>query len=373
MAAAEGRSRRGAGVRKLRKIVHIDADAFFAAVEQRDNPQLRGKAIAVGSDSERGVVATASYEARRYGVGSAMPSRMARERCPHLIFVRPRFDAYREASQHMREIFGRYTDLVEPISIDEAYLDVSEPLKGPASATVIAGLIRRDVEKELRLTVTAGVSYCKFLAKLASGLEKPDALNVILAQEAPALIAALPVSRIHGIGPRTQERLHQLGIHTGADLKRMSAEQLNRLFGKNGQRYFELARGIDERPVDPDITRKSVSAEDTFGADLETVPELELEVPVLAAGVARRLSNAGVMARGVSVKVKYRDHTIMTRQQLLPLPVAGAGQLAAVAVQILRERFDPLPQPVRLLGVGAYELQESPFQLPLFPDWQPGG
>ena len=356
----------------MRKIVHIDADAFFAAVEQRDNPGLRGKAIAVGSDSERGVVATASYEARRYGVGSAMPSRMARERCPHLIFVKPRFEAYREASGHMREIFHRYTDLVEPISIDEAYLDVTDPLTGPPSATVIAGLIRADIRRELNLTVTAGVSYCKFLAKLASGLKKPDELNVILKHEAADIIAALPVSRIHGVGPKTAERFHQLGVHMGAHLKNMTEDQLVRLFGKHGRRYFELVRGIDDREVDPDTVRKSVSTEDTFAADLETIPELELEVPVLARGVARRLRQAGIMARGVSVKVKFSDHTIMTRQQLLPVPVAESGQLEAVAVQILRERFDPLPQPVRLLGVGAYDLQETPFQLPLFPDWQPG-
>lgn len=351
--------------------MHIDADAFFAAVEQRDNPALRGRPIAVGHDTERGVVATASYEARRYGVGSAMPSRMARERCPRLIFVTPRLDAYREASRHMRDIFRRYTDLVEPISIDEAYLDVTEPLMGPPSATLIAELIRNDIRRELNLTVTAGVSYCKFVARLASGLKKPDALNVILETEAPDMIAALRVDRIHGIGPKTAARLHGLGIHTGADLRGMSRNRLERLFGRNGLRYFELVRGIDMRAVNPDAVRKSVSTEDTFAADLETVPELELEVPPLATGLARRLQRAGIMARGVSVKVKFADHSIMTRQQLLPLPVSERVQLEAVAVQILRERFDPLPQPVRLLGLGAYDLQEMPFQVPLFPDWQP--
>lgn len=271
----------------------------------------------------------------------------------------------------MRDIFRRYTHLVEPISIDEAYLDVTEPLQGPPSATLVAELIRNDIRRELNLTVTAGVSYCKFVARLASGLKKPDALNVILETEAPDMIAALRVDRIHGIGPKTAARLHGLGIHTGADLRGMSENRLERLFGRNGLRYFELVRGIDTRAVNPDAVRKSVSTEDTFAADLETVPELELEVPPLATGLARRLQRAGIMARGVSVKVKFADHSIMTRQQLLPLPVSERVQLEAVAVQILRERFDPLPQPVRLLGLGAYDLQEMPFQVPLFPDWQP--
>ncbi len=355
----------------MRKILHIDADAFFAAVEQRDNPELRGKPIAVGSDSARGVVATASYEARRYGVGSAMPSRMARERCPQLIFVRPRFEVYREVSSQMREIFSRYTSLVEPLSIDEAYLDVTEPLQGPPSATLIARLIRAEVERETGLTVTAGVSYCKFLAKLASGMRKPDALNVILREDADEILRALPVGRIHGIGPRTEERLHNMGIRTGGDLRALTEEQLQHRFGKQGEQYYRLVRGIDDRPVDPSGVRKSVSSEETFPDDLESIAELELELPAIATSVARRLNRARALGRGVNVKLKYADHTVVTRQLLLPLPVSSAGQLQAVARQILRERFVELQQPVRLLGIGVYELLEAPYQLPLFTDWQP--
>lgn len=357
----------------MRKILHIDADAFFAAVEQRDNPELRGRPIAVGSDSARGVVATASYEARRFGVGSAMPSRMALERCPQLIFVKPRFEVYRAVAEQLREIFARYTPLVEPLSIDEAFLDVSEPLRGPPSATLIAQLIRRDVQQETGLTVTAGVSYCKFLAKLASGMRKPDALNVILKEDAAGILRSLPVERIHGIGPRTAARLHAIGIRTGGDLQALSQEQLAHRFGKQGEQYWRLVRGIDDRPVDPSGVRKSVSSEETFSADLETLEELELELPVIAASVARRLNRARTLGRGVSVKLKYADHTIVTRQLLLPLPVSSAEQLEAVARQILRERFAVLEQPVRLLGIGVYELLEAPFQLPLFADWQPGG
>lgn len=352
--------------------MHVDADAFFAAVEQRDNPGLRGKPIAVGSDSARGVVATASYEARRYGVGSAMSSRMALERCPQLIFVRPRFEVYRAVAEQMREIFSRYTSLVEPLSIDEAFLDVTEPLKGPPSATIIAGLIRRDIRRETGLTVTAGVSYCKFLAKLASGMRKPDQLNVILREDADGILRSLPVERIHGIGPRTAARLHAIGIRTGGDLRELSQEQLVQRFGKQGEHYWRLVRGIDERPVDPSGVRKSVSSEETFSADLETLEELELELPAVAVSVARRLNRSRTLGRGVSVKLKYADHTIVTRQQLLPLPVSSAGQLEAVARQILRERFTELEQPVRLLGIGVYELLEAPYQFPLFEDWQPG-
>lgn len=355
----------------MRKILHIDADAFFAAVEQRDNPELRGKPIAVGSDSARGVVATASYEARRFGVGSAMPSRMALERCPQLIFVRPRFEAYRAVSLQMRAIFARYTELVEPLSIDEAFLDVTEPLRGPPSATLIARMIREDIQRETGLTVTAGVSYCKFLAKLASGMRKPDALNVILKADADKFLRELPVERFHGIGPRTAARLHAIGIRTGADLRALSEEQLVHRFGKQGEQYYRLVRGIDDRPVDPSGVRKSVSSEDTFQADLETIEELELELPAIAAAVARRLNNSKTLGRGVSVKLKYADHTIVTRQLLLPLPVSSAEQLEAVARQILRQRIVALEQPVRLLGIGVYELLEAPYQLPLFTDWQP--
>ncbi|HEX7003499.1 MAG TPA: DNA polymerase IV [Trueperaceae bacterium] len=353
----------------MRRILHIDADAFFAAIEQRDDPKLRRRPVAVGAESARGVVLTASYEARKFGVGSAMPSRMARERCPELVFVPPRFDAYREAGEAIREIFGRYTELVEPVSIDEAYLDVSDPKIGPPSGTLIARRIKADIVRETRLTVSAGVSYCKFLAKLASGWQKPDGLTVLTPDDAERVLARLPVERIHGVGPRTSQKMHELGIHDGSDLRKQSEEFLLEKFGKVGAHYYRLARGMDDRPVDPNSVRKSVSSEETFELDIATLTELAEELPPLAQGVARRLERAGLMGRGVVLKVKYSDHSVVTRQLLLPLPVRSAGQILEVAHHILFEKLE-LEQPVRLLGVGVYELQEGELlQPPLFPEW----
>jgi DNA polymerase-4 len=355
----------------MRRIIHIDADAFFAAVEQRDDPRLRGKPVAVGYDSPRGVVATASYEARRFGVGSAMPTRMAKERCPHLIFVAPRFNAYREAAEQVRGIFFRYTDLVEPISIDEAFLDVTNPRMGPPSGTLVAKRLKAEIVRETRLTVSAGVSYCKFLAKLASGWQKPDGLTVWAPDVVPGILESLPVERIYGVGPRTALKLHALGIRTGGDLRLRTEEFLVGQFGKVGSHFYRLARGIDDRPVDPTSVHKSVSSEETFEVDLHTLEELEQELPALSEGVARRLERAGAMGRGVVVKLKSSDHTVLTRQTLLPLPVRTAPQILEVARYILHEKF-VLEQPVRLLGVGVYELQEGELlQPPLFPEWSP--
>lgn len=359
----------------MRRILHIDADAFFAAVEQRDFPHLRGKPVAVGGDYARGVLTTASYEARRYGVGSAMPSRMAKERCPGLIIVPPRFEVYRDVARQMREIFARYTDLIEPLSIDEAFLDVTNPLRGPKSGTLIAQLIRTDIYRETGLTVTAGVSYCKFLAKLASGMDKPDGLTVIVREEADAILERLPVERIHGVGPRTTVKLHDMGIRTGGDLRARSEEELVARFGKVGAHYHRLAHGIDDRPVDPAVERKSVSSEETFATDFDSLEELERELPALAEDVARRLGRSGASGRGVAVKIKYADHTIVTRQQVTPLPVSTGAQIFEAARTILWEKFQ-LEQPVRLLGVGVYDLIEGePVQAPLFPDlnWAAAG
>lgn len=355
----------------MRRILHVDADAFFASVEQRDQPRLRGRPVAVGWDSPRGVVAAASYEARRFGVRSAMPTGMARERCPHLIFVTPRFDAYRKAAEQIRGIFARYTDLVEPISIDEAFLDVTEPKLGPGSGTIIARRIKADILRETRLTVSAGVSYCKFLAKLASGWSKPDGLTVWPPEVVEEILASLPVERIYGVGPRTAAKMRELGIHDGGDLRLQSEEFLVSKFGKVGRHFFLLARGIDERPVDPNSVHKSVSSEVTFAADLHTVADLEQALPELGEGVARRLERAGLMGRGVVLKAKWSDHSLVTRQTLLPLPIRSAPQILAVARYLLHEKLR-LEQPVRLLGVGVYELQEGELlQPPLFPDWIP--
>src|SRR4051794_39832718 len=260
-----------------RKVIHIDMDAFFASVEQRDNPDLRGKAVAVGGERERGVVTAASYEARRFGVRSAMPSVTARRKCPDLIFVKPRFDVYKAVSSQIRAIFADYTPLIETLSLDEAYLDVTENLKGIASATQIAHEIRARIRAETGLTASAGVSYNKLLAKLASDQNKPDGLFVITPRMGPAFVEALPVGRFHGVGLATEARMHRLGIRTGADLKAQSVAVLEQHFGKAGPYFHDIARGVDRRPVCPDRIRKSVGAETTFVRDLVRSDKMRVE------------------------------------------------------------------------------------------------
>ena len=260
----------GASPGALRKIIHIDMDAFYASVEQRDNPELRGQPVAVGGSQERGVVAAASYEARKFGVHSAMPSVIAKRKCPGLIFVKPRFDAYKAVSLQIWEIFAEYTPIIEPLSLDEAYLDVTENLKGIVSATWIAKEIRVRIRAETQLTASAGVSYNKFLAKLASDHHKPDGLFVITPEMGPAFVETLPVRRFHGIGPATAKKMEQLGIRIGLELRAQSLGLLREHFGKAGSYYYWAARGIDERPVRADRMRKSVGAENTFAADLFT-------------------------------------------------------------------------------------------------------
>ena len=245
----------------MRKILHVDMDAFYASVEQRDRPELRGRPVAVGSASERGVVMTASYEARRFGVGSAMPTARALRLCPELVVVPARFEAYRAVSAEIRTIFERYTDLVEPLALDEAYLDVTEPKRGPASATLLAQHIKADIRSETHLTASAGVSTGKFLAKVASALDKPNGLTVIPPERAEAFLAELPIERFHGVGPRTAERMRALGIHDGGDLRAFDPHELTRIFGKLGRFLHEVARGIDERPVVSHREPKSLGAE----------------------------------------------------------------------------------------------------------------
>jgi DNA polymerase-4 len=249
---------------RQRKIIHIDMDAFYASVEQRDNPELRGKSVAVGGSRERGVVAAASYEARAFGVHSAMPSVTAKRRCPDLIFVTPRFDVYKAVSLQIRAIFAEHTSIIEPMSLDEAYLDVTGNLKGVASATQIAVDIRAKIRRETNLTASAGVSYNKFLAKLASGHRKPDGLFVITPKMGPAFVENLPVAKFHGVGPATTAKMHRLGIETGLDLRAQTLPFLQQHFGKSGPYYYWIARGVDERPVHAGRVRKSVGAENTF-------------------------------------------------------------------------------------------------------------
>src|SRR6478736_3517323 len=287
---------------RQRKIIHVDMDAFYASVEQRDNPELRGKPVAVGGTRERGVVAAASYEARPFGVRSAMPSVTAKRRCADLVFVKPRFDVYRAVSQQIRAIFADYTPLVEPLSLDEAYLDVTEDRLGLGSARSIAQDIRRRIAAETGLTASAGVSYCKFIAKLASDHRKPDGLTVITPERGAEFVASLPVSRFHGVGPVTARKMEQLGIVTGADLRDWTLPALQAHFGSSGQWYWRICRGIDEREVKPDRPYKSVSAERTFDEDISDPERLSAELERIAGYAWERVKRAQVAGRTVTLK-----------------------------------------------------------------------
>jgi DNA polymerase-4 len=342
----------------VRKIIHIDMDAFYASVEQRDDPALRGKPVAVGGESARGVVAAASYEARRFGVRSAMPSVSAKRRCPDLVFVRPRFDAYREVSRQIRSIFRDYTPHVEPLSLDEAYLDVTEDLKGIGLATRIAQEIRERIRAETGLTASAGVSYNKFLAKLASDQNKPDGLCVITPAKGEAFVAGLPVSRFHGVGPKTAEKMARLGIVTGADLKAQSLAFLTHHFGSGGLHYHDLARGICHREVRADRPYKSVTAEDTFFEDLAEADALQAELRRIGETVWRRIEEKSLSGRTVTLKVKYRDFQIVTRARSLDRPVRGREEFLDLGCTLLRNLL-PVPKPVRLLGLGLANLREG--------------
>ena len=341
-------------------------DAFFASVEQRDDPSLRGKPVAVGGGSERGVVAAASYEARRFGVRSAMASVTARRRCPELLFVKPRFDVYREVSHQIRAIFADYTPLVEPLSLDEAYLDVTQDLKGIGIATPIAQEIRARIHAETGLTASAGVSYNKFLAKLASDQNKPDGLCVITPAKGAAFAASLPVSRFHGIGPKTAEKLHGLGIVTGADLAAQSLDFLARHFGSAGPVYYRLARGICHRTVKPDRERKSVGAEDTFFEDLTDPATMAAELDKISRTIWSRIDGRNIAGRTIVLKMKYRDFRIVTRSCSLPRAVAGREEFLEIGLTLLR-RLLPVEKPVRLLGLTLSSLNEGAPAEPLEP------
>ena len=335
----------------LRKIIHIDMDAFFASVEQRDDPALRGLPVAVGGGGGRGVVAAASYEARVFGVRSAMPSVTARRRCPDLVFVKPRFEAYREVSNQIRAIFADYTPHVEPLSLDEAYLDVTEDLKGIGSATAIAEEIRARIRAETGLTASAGVSYNKFLAKLASDQNKPDGCCVVTPARGPAFVASLAVKRFHGVGPVTAAKMARLGIHTGADLRAQSLAWLAEHFGSAADYYHNLARAICHRQVRADRIRKSIGAEDTFFEDLRSEADLLAELDKIAATVWRRVDEKGSIAgRTVTLKVKYQDFQIITRARSLDHPVAGRDEFLEIGAGLLRTVL-PVPKAIRLLGL----------------------
>ena len=334
----------------LRKIIHVDMDAFFASVEQRDNPELRGKPVAVGGSSGRGVVAAASYEARKFGVKSAMPSVTALRRCPDLIFCKSRFDVYREVSGQIRAIFHHYTPLVEPLSLDEAYLDVTDDIHGIGSATRIAQMIRRDILETTQLTASAGVSYNKFLAKLASDQNKPDGLCVIRPGEGAAFVQSLPVRRFHGVGPKGAEKMARLGIETGADLAARDMVFLRANFGSFADYLYRAARGIDLRPVRSSRTRKSVGGERTFHEDQHAPEELRETMERIIDIVWERIERNEASGRTVTLKLKYNDFTIHSRAKSVPQLVETKDAFAAIARDLLEEEL-PLPRPIRLMGL----------------------
>ncbi|MBN8817206.1 MAG: DNA polymerase IV [Sphingomonas sp.] len=341
-----------------RKIIHIDMDAFYASVEQRDDPVLRGQPIAVGGGGPRGVVAAASYEARKFGVRSAMPGAQARRLCPDLIFVRARFDAYREVSQQIRAIFERFTDVIQPLSLDEAYLDVTHNKLGIVSATYIAQEIRRLIREETGLTASAGVSCNKLIAKLASDQNKPDGLCVVKPEDAEAFMSTMPVARIHGIGPVTARRMATLGIHSGEDLKAWTLPALQRHFGRTASFYHGAARGIDERPVRDREVRKSISVEDTFETDIGAEERLIAELEKIAARLWERVIAARATGRTVTLKIKLGDFRILTRSRTLSAPPVNAEDLLAIGTELLRAQM-PLPIGARLLGLGLSNLVDS--------------
>jgi DNA polymerase-4 len=347
-----------------RKIIHIDMDAFYAAVEQRDFPNYRGKPIIVGgAPDKRGVVATASYEARVFGIHSAMPAARARRLCPQAIFVRPRFAVYRQVSQQIREIFQRYTDLVEPLSLDEAYLDVTGSTLFNNSASLIAQDIRRSIFQTTQLTASAGVSYNKFLAKLASDINKPDGLCLITPDQGPAFVEQLPIGKFHGIGKSTENKMKNLGIHTGADLKAWPLEDLLQRFGKTGRYYYNIARAIDQRQVQNERIRKSLSSETTFERDLDNIDVMLTELRRLATEVAEDLAVRQLKGLTLTIKVRYADFQLVTRSQTFSRPFNRFDEMAPLLPQLLA-RTDAGRRKVRLLGVGVSHFDNTPVDEP---------
>ena len=341
-----------------RKIIHVDMDAFYASVEQRDNPSLRGRPVAVGHGARRGVVAAASYEARAFGVRSALPSVTALRRCPQLVFVPPRFEVYRSVSRQIRAIFGDYSDLIEPLALDEAYLDVTADRQGVGTAWQTAKLIRARILEETGLTASAGVSYNKFLAKLASSRRKPDGQFAIQPQDGEGFVEALPVAKFHGVGPATAAKMHALGIETGADLKAWSLEKLLASFGKSGAWYHAVARGRDDRPVNPDRPRKSSGSETTFHEDLRDPSGIEAGVLAMADDVWDWCEKSGGRGRTVTVKIKWADFQQATRSSSSRSTIDSRAKLQDVALALIRTVFPP-EKGIRLVGVTISNFETS--------------
>lgn len=335
-----------------RKIIHIDMDAFYASVEQRDFPEYRGKPIVVGGKPEGrgGVVATASYEARKFGVRSAMPSKKALQLCPDAIFVYPRFAAYKAASQKIREIFHRYTDLIEPLSLDEAFLDVTENKKGITSAIEIAKQIKNAIKEELNLTASAGVSCSKFVSKIASDMNKPDGLTFISPEKIEEFMEKLPVEKFFGVGKVTADKMKGMGIHKGADLKKMTEEELIRSFGKPGRFYYKIVRGIDNREVQPHRESKSSGTEDTFTEDLTSIEEMNSELDKIAEIVVKRLQKYDLKGRTITLKIKYHNFQQITRNHSFNYLLNDFETIATTAKELLA-KTDVENKKIRLLGI----------------------
>lgn len=336
----------------LKKIIHIDMDAFFASVEQLDFPEYRGKPLAVGGSKDRGVVAAASYEARKYGVYSAMPSKTAYQKCPHIIFTPPRFERYKEVSSQIHAIFHEYTDLVEPLSLDEAYLDVTENKKGIASATLIAKAIRKEIKEKTGLTASAGISINKFLAKIASDYQKPDGITLIGPEKALSFLEKLEIDKFFGVGKVTAKKMHALGIHTGADLKEWSKERLILKFGKSGGFYYNIVRGEDPRTVNPNRIRKSLGAENTFDVDIIEIEDMKMALDPILQTVHRRLEKAATFGKTLTLKVKFKDFSQITRSITKEEPITDPDLIKELTFQLLEQiEWDDFPKGVRLLGV----------------------
>lgn len=342
----------------IRKIIHVDMDAFYASVEQRDHSELKGKPIAVGYADKRGVVATASYEARKYGVHSALPSATAKRLCPELIFVAPRFDVYKNVSEQVREIFSEHTDLIEPVALDEAYLDVTVSKKRIPSAWTTAHVIRDEIFKRTGLTASAGVSYNKFLAKAASELHKPNGQFLIPPEQGLAFIDSLPIANFHGIGPVTAGKMHKLGIQIGSDLKAWSLQSLVDKFGKAGIWYYHIARGQDDRPVESHRERKSSSAETTFPDDITNGSQLEANIKSLAEEVWSWSEKTNMFGRTVTVKIKWADFEQSTRSRTAKNQITDQEDFRVCAIELLRSVL-PAQKGVRLLGVGISNFNDS--------------
>lgn len=340
-----------------RKIIHVDMDAFYASVEQMDNPELKGKPLAVGGSEIRGVVSAASYEARKFGVRSAISGIQAKKLCPDLIFVRPRFDRYKEISKKIRKIFHDYTDLVEPLSLDEAYLDVTENKKGNPSATLIAQEIRKRIFEEVGLTASAGISVNKFVAKIASDYNKPNGQKTVNPDEVEAFLEKLDIKKFYGVGKVTAEKMYQLGIFTGYDLKQKPLEYLEKHFGNSGFHYYQICRGIHNSAVKPNRKIKSVGAERTFGENLSSEIFMEERLQSIAKELEKRLQKSKISGKTITLKIKYSDFTLQTRSKTLPYFVSDKNIILDVAKDLLYQ--ERLRNSVRLLGISIHNLNNE--------------